>query len=237
MDNRYYFNFENSQTAILDKTETQHLVKVRRASVGDKITGFCGDGFDYNLQIKEINKWVICDIIDKKPNVASCVTPITVFLATLKSDALNETVDALTQLNVKNIVVFDAKHSVASVDEDKIEKLKAKSIQACKQCERADFVGISSMKFKQVLSELNNYDIVLFAYEDSKNKFNADLKQYKGKRIAIIVGCEGGFDKTEAEQFGNIASTVSLGKTILRAPVACVSIVSAVMSGLGEWER
>lgn len=237
MDNRYYFSFENSQIAVLDKTETQHLVKVRRASVGDKITGFCGDGFDYELQIKEINKSVLCDIIGKKPNLASNVTPVTVFLATLKSDALNETVDALTQLNVKNIVIFDAKYSVASVDAEKIEKLKIKSIQACKQCERADFVNISSMKYKQMLNELKDYDLVLFAYEDSKNRFDADLKQFKGKKVAIIVGCEGGFDKAEAEQLGNIAKTVSLGKTILRAPVACISIVSAVMSGLGEWER
>lgn len=246
MDNRYYFNSSNIEQDIdgtikvgasitLDKTETQHLAKVRRASVGDVVKGFCGDGFDYELRLDSVDKLAQCSIIGKAQNPSADTTPVTVFLATLKSDALNESVDALTQLNVKNIVIFDAKHSVASIDADKLEKLRTKSIQACKQCERADFVNISSVKYSKMLEQLKDFDIVLFAHENSDSKFLTDLSQFKNKKVAVIVGCEGGFDKAEAEQLAKVATTVSLGKTILRAPVACVALVSAVMSGLGEW--
>lgn len=238
MDNRYYF--ENARVLNvgdniqLDKTETSHLVKVRRASVGDTIIGFCGDGFDYTLKMVEIGKTASCQILDKQLNKALNTTEVTVFLATLKNDALNESIDNLTQLNVKNIVLFDSKFSVASIDNDKLDKLKAKSIQACKQCERADFVNISSIKFKTMVESLENYDLVLFAYENTTNPFVSDLKDYKGKKVALIVGCEGGFSTDEAEEIGKIAKTISLGKTILRAPVACTALTSAVMSGL-EW--
>ena len=240
MDNRYYF--ENSkqlnigEAVELDKTETSHLVKVRRAKVGDTITGFCGDGFDYSLQVAEIGKTTKCDIVAKTKNKAVDVTPITVFLSTLKNDALNESVDNLTQLNVKNIVLFNTKFSVASIDDDKIEKLRTRSIQACKQCERADFVNISSMKYRQVIDSLKDYDLVLFAYENTTNPFVSDLKEFKGKNIALIVGCEGGFSTDEAEEISKVAKTISLGKTILRAPVACTALISAVMSGLMEWQ-
>ena len=239
MDNRYFFE-SNNQLKIgdyieLDKIETGHLVKVRRAKVGDTIVGFCGDGYDYALTIDEIGKTTKCNVIEKAKNKAVDVTPVTVFLSTLKNDALNECIDNLTQLNVKNIVVFDTKFSVASIDADKIEKLKLKSIQACKQCERADFVNISSMKYKQVIEHLKDYDLVLFAYENTTNPFVSDLSKYKGKKIALIVGCEGGFSTEEAEEFNKVAKTISLGKTILRAPVACTALTSAVMSGLGEW--
>lgn len=251
MDNRYYFdpasiertNFDNNNTIklgtriILDKTESQHLSKVRRASVGDKITGFCGDGFDYELQVEQLDKCVQCTVAGKSQNLSANVTPITVFLATLKSDALNESVDALTQLNVKDIIIFDAKHSIADIDEDKLGKLRTKSIQACKQCERADLVNISSIKYTKMLEKLKEFDLALFAYEDSNNMFVKDLSTYQGKKVAVIIGCEGGFDKTEAEQLSGVATTISLGKTILRAPVACIASVSAVMSGLGEWKR
>lgn len=239
MDNRYFFENSNvlnvGGVVEFDKTETAHLVKVRRAKVGDTITGFCGDGYDYTLRIDEIAKSAICTIIDKTKNKATDITEVTVFLSTLKNDALNESIDNLTQLNVKNIVVFDTKYSVASIDADKIEKLRTRSIQACKQCERADFVNITSMKYKQVINALNEHDLVLFAYENTTNPFISDLRQYKGKKIALIVGCEGGFSAEEAEEFNKVAKTISLGKTILRAPVACTALTSAVMSGLGEW--
>ena len=161
---------------------------------------------------------------------------IQALLSTLKNDALNESIDNLTQLNVKNIVLFDTKFSVANIDDDKLDKLRTRSIQACKQCERADFVNITSMKYKQVIECLKDYDLVLFAYENTANPFMSDLCEYKGKRIALIVGCEGGFSETEAEELNKVAKTISLGKTILRAPVACTSLVAAVMSGLMEWQ-
>ena len=240
MDNRYFF--ENSKvlnigdSVELDKTETGHLVKVRRAKIGDNIVGFCGDGFDYTLRVDEIGKTTTCKVIEKTKNKAVDVTAITVFLSTLKNDALNESIDNLTQLNVKNIVLFDTKYSVANIDADKLEKLRTRSIQACKQCERADVVNISSMKYKQVIDCLNDYDLALFAYENTTNPFVSNLKDYKGKKIALIVGCEGGFSADEAEEFNKITKTISLGKTILRAPVACTALVSAVMSGLTEWQ-
>lgn len=239
MDNRYFFE-NNKQLSVgdsieLDKIETGHLVKVRRAKIGDNIVGFCGDGFDYVLTIDEIGKTTKCKVVDKIRNNAVDVTPVTVFLSTLKNDALNEGIDNLTQLNVKNIVLFDTKFSVASIDDDKIEKLRTRSIQACKQCERADFVNISSIKYRKVIENLKDYDLVLFAYENTTNPFVSDLKEFKGKKIALIVGCEGGFSTDEAEELSKVAKTISLGKTILRAPVACTALTSAVMSGLGEW--
>ena len=68
MDNRYYFEKVINNTVELDKTETGHLIKVRRAKVGDSIIGFCGDGFDYTLKITQIGKTVLCDIESKQQN-------------------------------------------------------------------------------------------------------------------------------------------------------------------------
>ena len=65
MDNRYFFEKCNGNNIELDKTETGHLVKVRRAKVGDTIVGFCGDGFDYTLTIDEIGKTTKCSIVEK----------------------------------------------------------------------------------------------------------------------------------------------------------------------------
>ncbi len=239
MDNRYYFEGSHNigEIVALDKNETSHLFKVRRAKIGDTIVGFCGDGYDYTLIIEQMNKTATCKVVNKTLNKGVEITPVTVYLATLKNDALNEAIDNLTQLNVKSIILFDSKFSVATIDEDKLDKLTTRSIQACKQCERADKVNISSTKFNDMVSGLNNYDLVLFAYENTSKPYINNLSLFKGKNIAIIIGCEGGFSVEEAEIIQQKSTTVSLGKTILRAPVACTALTSAVMASLGEWEN
>jgi 16S rRNA (uracil1498-N3)-methyltransferase len=59
-----------------------------------------------------------------------------------------------------------------------------------------------------------------------------------GKRIAVVVGSEGGFSEEEAERLRVLAGgSVTLGKRILRADTACAAVVSVLMYELGEWSR
>ena len=46
--------------------------------------------------------------------------------------------------------------------------------------------------------------------------------------FGIVIGPEGGFSKQEVDYFSSFATTISLGKTILRAEVACVASVAAL---------
>ena len=144
MDNRYYFNSITNNSVILIGQEAQHLSRVRRAKVGDKIVAFNGDGLDYNLEITEITKdKVMCQILSKTPNKANDSNNITVYLSMLKNEALTTTIDHLAELNVKEVKLFKSDFSVAVIDEKKLEKLNNISIQASKQCERADIMKVS----------------------------------------------------------------------------------------------
>lgn len=239
MDNRYYFSNQKEDQVIIDGQEFQHLTRVRRAKVDDEIVGFNGDGFDYQLKIFEINKInAVCDIISKSQNKALNKPNINVYLASIKSDALNEALDNLTQLNIANISVFTSDYTNVKYDDRKREKLTAHFIQSCKQCERADIPSIRFIKFDEMIQEVKTKDLSLFAYENAEENFlNVNFKNYKNKSIAIIVGGEGGFSSSEAEELSKFAKRVSLGKTILRAPVAVTAIASAVLANLGEWHR
>lgn len=219
--------------------EFQHLTKVRRCKVGDKITAFCGDGYDYTINIDLIGKdFAMCKLVKKIKNLSRLNTNITVYLASVKSDALDTALDNLTQLNIDNIKIFESEFTNIKYDRDKLEKIRTKLIQSCKQCERAVLPKVELVKFKQMKDELNQYDLAVFAYENANENFlSLDLKNYKNKSIALIVGGEGGFSCDEQEQLSAIAKRVSLGKTILRTPVAATALVSAVLANLGEWER
>jgi len=56
-----------------------------------------------------------------------------------------------------------------------------------------------------------------------------------GKHIALIVGPDGGFQPDEAENIINAgASSVTLGRRILRAETASIIFCALVLNGLGE---
>lgn len=221
MDNRYYFDEIINNNVTLTKGEAQHLSKVRRAKVGDKIVAFNGDGFDYQLRIIEITKdKVFCDVIEKIPNKATKDTQITVYLSMIKNDALTTAIDNLAELNVKQVKLFKSDYSVAQIDEKKLEKLNQIAIQASKQSERADIMNISIINKKDIAQDCEN-KTTFFAYENSNNK----IKKFNGD-FAVIIGPEGGFSEEENKYFSSFANNISLGNTILRAEVACVASVS-----------
>lgn len=241
MDNRYYFKKENLKDDIvtIDGQENIHLTKVRRASLGENIKAFCLDGFDYELKIDKINKAETkCSIERKILNEAREKPNIKVYLASIKQDAIKEALDNLTQLNAKEIIIFESDYTQARYSEDKLDKLKINLIQSAKQCERADIPNIRVMKFKDMLKDLENNSLNVFAYENAKDNFSLiDLKNEPDKDIGIIVGGEGGFSVTEVDMLDKLAKRTSMGKTILRAPVAVSCLFASIASKLGYWGR
>lgn len=224
MDNRFYFTESNESNVIFSGQEHVHLTKVRRCKVGDKITGFNGDGYDYQLVIRDISKdKVYADIIDKKKNITSDDIDITVYLALIKNDALTTAIDNLAELNVKTVKLFKSDFSVVTIDEKKLNKLNQISIQASKQCERADIMKIELIDKNQIEDDMKKYENRFFAYENSKE----NIKKFSGS-FAVIIGPEGGFSSIEAEYFSRFTNSISISNTILRAEVACVCAVSAL---------
>ena len=229
MDNRYFFTEKFNGKIELVGQEAQHLIRVRRSTVGDDFVAFCGDGLDYFCKIDEIKKdKVVASIVKTQQNKAAKDCEIVVYLASLKNEALTSTIDYLTELNVTTCKIFDADRSVAKIEPKKLEKLTNISIQACKQCERAKVMDVEIIDKNKIKEDCKNFNNVFFAYEDAKNK----IDQFRGK-FAVIIGPEGGFSESEVEYFSSFATTISLGSTILRAVLAgpvAVGMLKAVQN-------
>lgn len=224
MDNRFYFDEKNHLNIEFIGQEYIHLTKVRRCKVGDLIVGFNGDGFDYHLKIATITKdKVIATIIDKQKNRSYDDVNIVVYLALIKNDALTSAIDYLAELNVKTVKLFKSDFSVVTIDEKKLNKLNQISIQASKQCERADIMKVELIEKSDIKNDIKKYKNRYFAYENSTD----GIKKFLGD-FAVIIGPEGGFSREEVNYFSSFADTISISKTILRAEVACVSAVSAL---------
>ena len=87
--------------------------------------------------------------------------------------------------------------------------------------------------------KIQEFDIVLFANEQETALpiKNAVEKISKDKKIALIVGSEGGFSDKEIEALKKIENLKSftLGKRILRAETASIMLSSIILYELEEY--
>ena len=62
------------------------------------------------------------------------------------------------------------------------------------------------------------------------------LSNLVGKKVAIVIGSEGGFSQSEIDRLiGVNAKSISMGRRILRAETASIALTSVVMYMMGEW--
>lgn len=222
--------------------EHQHLSKVLRLRVGDKVECFYNNSNILNCEITEITKnystLVVNDFteVSSNPNIN-----VTLFQGLPKLDKLETIAQKATELGVSSIVPFSSSFCVAKQNDNKIERLKKIVISACKQCGRTKLIEIMPcLNFSTMLETLQKYDLVIFANEteNSLTLKQAIKKTNKSllKNIALIVGSEGGFSKEEINALTSLKNvySVSLGKRILRTETASISLSTLILYELGE---
>ena len=138
------------------------------------------------------------------------------------------------ELGVNRIFPVNMKKCIAKIkDEDKKNNRWQKiSEAAAKQCKRNIIPSIErSVNMDFLYENIKNYDLVIVAYENEENKTIKDILKNKNmKKIAIIVGPEGGLSKEEVlNLINNGAKVASLGKRILRTETAPIAILSMII--------
>jgi hypothetical protein len=104
--------------------------------------------------------------------------------------------------------------------------------EAAKQCGRGRIPSVGMpISFSAVLNSVGSYDLALFCYEgDGTTSLKQVLTSHKNaKRIAVIIGAEGGFSLAEAEAAVKAGcESVGLGKRILRCETAPLCVLSDI---------
>ncbi len=239
----YVENQEENGFFVLEGEEHSHLSKVLRLRVGDSVECFFDGSQVYNCKIVEISKnYSKLEIINKYDCLQNPKTDLTLFQAMPKLDKLENVCQKLTELGVTQVVPFVSSFCVAKESPNKVERINKIIVSACKQCGRTNLLKLEqAIAFKNMLERLKDYDHVIFAceFEEESLPLLTQLSKLNlsGKKVAYIVGSEGGFSQEEAEQIKlnkNVA-TISLGKRILRTETASVAIASMLQLVMGEF--
>ena len=221
---------KQGNTFTLTGDEAHHMIKVLRYKVGYKIIVFDGSGYDYYSTITEIGKDYVVAVIDEKvENDTTLSTNIRLYQGICKSDKMDTIVQKAVELGVQEIIPVITARSEKDI---KLEKLEKIAVGAAKQCGSARLTKISEPIY---LEEIPTENLLIFAYEDEKTRSLKDVSLGKFKNIDLIVGSEGGFTEDEAKSLSQKgAVTVSLGKRILRAETAAITLIGLTLYKAGE---
>lgn len=228
-------NYPEIAETYLEGEEFTHAKTVLRVEEGAEIVLLDGSGKGFTAIVAKVEKHRLLAHItgvncgDKEPK-----TQIYLLCGALKGDKTELIVQKATELGVYKIGVFSSEYCSAYMNENKIERLNKVAREAAKQCLRSCAPEVVYFKdLKSALLSAEGYKNKLFACE-FLNGSRADMSHLSGS-TAVVVGSEGGFSQEEfalSEKLGYAG--ISLGKRILRAETAAITMCALTAFALGE---
>jgi 16S rRNA (uracil1498-N3)-methyltransferase len=234
---KFFLPFTPGETFTIEGSDAAHIVNSLRKKPGDSVV-FTKDGMDYTCKIYSIEKGVITFLtLDKKPSNSEPNVQVTLFQAYPKQDKLELITEKCTELGVAEIVPFLTERVVHNPRDFSKKRVRLSRIaeSASKQSGRAVIPPVGALTtLGGVLEMSKSFDLVLFCYENGGERLAPDL--FKGKKkIAVIIGAEGGFSAAEAEAAKAAGAVpITLGARILRCETAPIAALAVIMNLTGN---
>lgn len=217
----YTPNITNTNTFVLDETESKHAIKVLRLNQGDEICLVDGKGSFYIAEINNAHqKKCEVNIIkhekeeNNKPRIHIAIAP------TKNNDRLEWFIEKTTEIGISEISPIICDHSERKFL--KTERLEKRAISAMKQSLKATLPLINdSINFKNFVNSIPETTEKYIAHCYNENQKH--LKEiYPGsKDCVVLIGPEGDFSLQEVElALNNGFTPISLGKSRLRTETA-----------------
>lgn len=223
----------------LDDNAHRHVARVLRLAVGDALTLFNGDGFDY---VGEIG---FCDRRATRVRILSREVPgnesplhLTLFAALLKGEAMDRVMQKAVELGVSRIVpVVAARSEALPAGERRDKKLahwQGVIVASAMQCGRAVLPALDEIT--PLAAVLNAADGLRWIFSPHHAP-TADAPA-SADCLSLLIGPEGGFTPDEVASAQSAGWFIQrLGPRILRADTAATVAIARAQSRYGDLSR
>jgi 16S rRNA (uracil1498-N3)-methyltransferase len=229
MAQRYFltkFDFEKKSITSEDK---HHILKVMRMKSNDLIeVCYLKKCYAAKLIINEqsINYEIVKELVKRRS------ADVTLIQGLPKGNKIDFISKYATMFGVSNIFFVQMDRSIAKEknSENKIKRLHLIAKEAAELSHRFDIPDIRFFKSLKDI-DFNIFDLILLADENEKNFMIQDVinKQNLDKKIALIIGPEGGITDNERAFFNQKkAYIISLGDNILTTEIASIYPLSYI---------
>ena len=225
------------ELVILNEKTSHYLNTVMRCASSDIIKCFNATDGEFYAEIQGIDKKQAVIKIREQIRQPKEEKDIWLLFAPLKKDKTDFVIEKAVELGVSKIIpIITTRTNNTNV---KIERFEAQAVEAAEQCERLSVPEIGeTVALKKLLKEWDKSRLLFFMDERRKGKkVDEAFVLSKGKKVALIIGPEGGFDEEERELLEKqpFVINVSLGPRILRAETAVAAALAVWQAVAGDW--
>ena len=226
---RLYQNtpFTEGKTAELDSDNSHHLNKVLRFPVGQNITLFNGDGFDYTAVVQSAKKTTNLKVISKKVNNNESKLNLTLAQGIAKGEKMDFLIQKAVELGVTRIIPMKLERCVVRLRDEKVQKKidhwQKIANHACEQSGRSVIVDVSHPASLEELLEVTNHNGFVLHH-----RAQIGLSQLKEtSKATILIGPEGGLTEKEVSD-SEVAGyqSILIGKRVLRTETASLAAIA-----------
>lgn len=218
-----------------DNEDANHAIRVLRMSTGTIFNLSDGNGSWAQVQVLTVAKKSMQVKVLETGHQDPLDTHFTVIQAIPKGDRIKESIEMCTEGGADRIVMWKAARSIGKSD-DKIEKLQTTAREASKQSRRfriPEVIGVAATN--AVVDQIAQADLAIVFHESATMKVS-EIVVPGCKKVAIIIGPEGGLTDEEVDTFAAAGAKVALmGRPVLRSAHAGLAALSAVNTALSVW--
>ncbi len=222
-----------------DKNQANYLLNVLRLGDSEKVLLFNGVDGEWLADIERQGKKKCALVPVSQTRQQPEASELIYCFAPLKHARLDYMVQKAVEMGagvLQPVLTHHTQNSRVNTG-----RIRANAIEAAEQC------GILSVpetpepiKLDLLLDQWPADTRLVFCDESASDKDTADkLAELDGKKLAVLIGPEGGFSQEERDLLlsRSFVTAISLGPRILRADTAAVAALTAIQMFAGDWSQ
>ncbi|WP_386689239.1 16S rRNA (uracil(1498)-N(3))-methyltransferase [Lonepinella sp. MS14437] len=232
-------SLENQSQCQLSEDAANHVGRVLRMQVGEKLELFDGSNYIYPAQITESSKKMVSiAILDRQLDDRESPLKIHLGQVISRGERMEFTIQKSVELGVNVITPLWSERCGVKLDaermEKKIQQWQKIAIAACEQCGRNVVPEIRPMMKLQDWCAEQDGTLKLNLHPRANYSIKT-LPQIPAAGVRLLIGSEGGLSPQEIQQTKQQGFTdILLGKRVLRTETAALTAITALQVCFGD---
>ncbi|WP_439294942.1 16S rRNA (uracil(1498)-N(3))-methyltransferase [Lonepinella sp. BR2882] len=230
---------ENQTTCQLSEDAANHVGRVLRMQVSEKLELFDGSNYIYPAEITESSKKTVSvKILDRQLDDRESPLKIHLGQVISRGERMEFTIQKSVELGVNVITPLWSERCGVKLDtermEKKIQQWQKIAIAACEQCGRNVVPEIRPMMKLQDWCAEQDGTLKLNLHPRANYSIKT-LPQIPAAGVRLLIGSEGGLSPQEISQTEQQGFTdILLGKRVLRTETAALTAITALQVCFGD---
>lgn len=222
----------------MEAKQAHYLRAVLRVESGDPLLVFNGRQGEWRGVFETVSKKQVTLRLETQTRAQDAAGDIWLMVAPVKKDRLDYLAQKATEMGVGHLMPVITNRTQGIKGGLKMDKIAANLVEAAEQC---NILSVPKLAAPQPLMEaLKDFPAdrkLIFCDEEAGRDAALNVAALMDKKLALLIGPEGGFDATERAALNTRPDTyiLSLGPRILRTDTAVVAALAHLQALLGAW--